>query len=53
MNSLEEILSFAKKYGSKGSWKSYEIFKNKIGNLGLSSKEYESAIKQLCDILEV
>lgn len=40
-------------FNIKRDWQVYELYKQQIKELGLSSNDYNEAIKKLSDILEV
>jgi hypothetical protein len=47
----ESVFKMARRFGRRGDWKEYERFKNMLPSL--SPEEYEQAVKELTDILEV
>lgn len=51
-DTLEQVLSEAKK-SEKHSYDIYTYYRDRIKNVCIDSKEYESAIKKLVRILEV
>jgi hypothetical protein len=46
-----QVFEWARKFGRKNDWNEYERFKGMLPPL--SPEEYEQAVKELTDILEV
>lgn len=51
--SIAEIMVSARASGSKGNYSVYNSYKHKIEILDLTPSEYDSAIRELANILKV
>lgn len=55
-NTVQEIISEAKSYSKVGVFKrysQYECLKSKISLLGLTSAQYQSAVRQIANALKI